>query len=399
MKKQYIVLEISHQFVKILVCNVIDGKPVVNYVKKVPTFYLLDNGMICDKAGLVNVLTKLNPLMDDEYKINLMLNDVILVLPPYGVEMYENQTLTTVFSDGQMIEKNDIKNFYSMIRNKKLPVDNELINIIVDAFKLDDGKYYKEPPLGKVSYQFIGFTRVYTLPKKISISYGGVVSASGIKVSNQVVSSLASTELLNSDENIPEDFVLVDIGASTTSVSVISGKRTVDTRSFSWGSHNITVKIMERFNVNEKEAEKIKVLYGLDTRIKKFVYPVLTKETEAGQIIYDTDSLNDLVVEELEKLIFNLNAAFDQLNKAHENQIDFKELPMYLIGGGAKLIGLVPYLKENYEKENIELYVPRVIGARDPSLVNVLGAALIKDRYLSELSEMRSTVTPITREE
>lgn len=381
MKNQTIALEISHKFIKVVIGKMVGDDLSIVYTKKVPIHHFLENGIIKDRISLINELVKLNPLLDEEYHINQMLDDVVLVLPPYGLEIYQTQQLTSVISPEKIIGKLDVKNIYSIIRNKKLPNDNELINIFLDTFEIDTHERFSFAPIGKTSGAISAEARVHTLPKRINDEYTNVMIKSGIKVGQKVVSSFGAVELLKTDQSIPKNYYLIDIGSNSTSVSLIGNSELLATRSFSWGSDLITEKLIQKFNISETLADSIKTLFGLDSRQTAFKYPLI-QATESTPAYYRED-INETIEDELQTFLGLLNSSIEQLNTQYK--VNGMELPILLIGGGSKLHGLVDYLKTKLGKEEITLVTPKVIGGRDPSMFAVLGAVIVFNKYLSEL--------------
>ena len=168
MKDPITALEISHKYLKIVFGYIKDNQVIVNYVKKIPLAHPLENGVIKDHASIVKELSKNNPVIDNDYHFNRLIDNAVLILPPYGLEIYETQQFTSVISPEKIVGEIDIRNIYSIIRNKKLPVDNELIDIIPDSFCLDNGNRYAQAPIGKESSAITVHVKVHTLPRRIN---------------------------------------------------------------------------------------------------------------------------------------------------------------------------------------------------------------------------------------
>ncbi len=225
MKNNTIALEISHKYIKVAFGYVQDGQVFINFVKKVPINHFLENGIIKEKNALIKDLMKMNPIFDQEYQFNELINNVTFVLPPYGLEVYQTKQITSVISPEKIIGELDIKNIYSIIRNKRLPVDNELIDIVPEAFVIDNGNMYAHAPIGKTSSAITAFTKVLTLPKRINQEYSEVVKNANIQINRKVVSTFAASELIASYPDTPDNFFLVDLGAASTSVSLVGNKQ------------------------------------------------------------------------------------------------------------------------------------------------------------------------------
>lgn len=397
MNNQTVVLEISNKFVKIVIGNVIDDEVVISYCQKTPISHVVENGRIVNKQSLVDTLCKLNPVLSEEYHINQLLDNVVVVLPPYGFEEYNANQLTSVLSEEQIVGYSEIRNLINLIRNKRLPVDNDIINVIFDYFQTQDGKAYRKLPVGQVSSTVTGFAKVLTLPKKINEDYISALTDSGIKTKQRVISSFASVELIKNYPNIEENYFLVDIGAFATQVSIVSKKELLGTRSFSFGGDYITERIIEKFNINEAEAIKIKTLYGIDYRKMSFKFPLAESKTAEGIQQYFTEDLNETLKDEINKCASLIKSTMEQLALTFSAP-NFRDLPIYVIGGCSLMPGLITYLKEKMETEKINNLIPMSMGARDPSLFACLGAILVNEKYLSEFDSTKPVGVRVTRD-
>ena len=398
MKKSTIAVEISHRFIKIVFGYFQNDQVFVEFVKKVPINHFVENGMIKEKNALIKELSRINPLVDQEYQINLLINNVSFILPPYGLEVYETKQITSVISPEKVVSELDIKNIYSIIRNKKLPVDNELIDIVPEAFVIDNGNMYAQAPINKISGTVTAYTKVHTVPKRINQEYCDVLEKSNIQISRKIVSTFASVELLSTYNDVPNNYFLVDIGGSSTSVSLVGKKQLFATRSFSWGGDNITDRIVSKFNISEIEAEKIKILYGLDKRKINFSYSVNKSESDNGVDRHLVSELNELIEEPLEEFYKMLTVAIEQLSQTY-NVVEYLQMPIPLIGGGSRLIGLVDYLIGKNQFQNIKAISPKSLGARDPSLFALLGAIYIDNKYPNTTTSEKKIANNVSREE
>lgn len=396
MKSKSTVIELSNRYVKVVIGSVHNGQVIVHYAKKIPTKHLIENGAIVDRESLLATIARINPISDDEYDVHELIDDAIVVLPPFGLEIYGTSQITSVISKERIIGTQDIINIYSIISNKKLPVDNDLIDTIPDVYKIDSGERYAVPPIGKASRSITVSAKVHTLPKRINANYSGVITGAGINISHKVVSTYAITELFATYKDLPTDYYLFDIGAYSTSVSLVSGSKLLASRSFAWGGDVITERIIECFNINEKEADHIKKTYGLDDRKMKFLYPITTSGDGATKRY--RDDLNQIISDSLDKFIGLANVSIQQLALAYKVET-YNTLPIVITGGGSKLHGLLDYLKNKLGKDNIQIVNPRVIGARDPSLTACLGSILVHHNHPGVVEDINSSTVPVTREE
>ena len=397
MKDSICALEISHKYLKIVFGYAQDNQVMVTFVKKIPLNHALESGAIKDHAAIVKELSKNNPMMDESMHFQHLIDNALLVLPPYGLEIYETTQFTSVISPEKVVGDIDIKNIYNIIRNKKLPVDNELIDIIPDSFMLDNGNRYALPPVGKESSAITVHAKVHTLPRRINEEHTSCLVDSNIKVNRRVVSPFAISELLATYPDMPATYFLVDMGANSTTISLVDNHQIFATRSFSWGGDNITNSIVTSFNISESEAENIKVLYGLDKREMKFDYPVAKISTPIGEVNCTISQLNQIIEKELLGFTNMFNLAVEQLVNAY-NIDDPDSMPVIFLGGASQLKGLKGYFDANLKNKNFKFLKNKTIGARDPSLTSLLGAILVNKKYPVNRSESVAQVK-VTRDE
>jgi len=151
MEKPVAVVEFGSKKIKLVVGFEIDGQPYVLYASTIP----YGNNIDFNEAYTSDVTTQLvgdfRNFSDNSVKLKLSINEVLLSIPPFGLEIYDNQQITTVISDENKIANIDIRNIYALIRNGASSLQNELINIIPDSFVLDQGRSFSNPPIGEVS--------------------------------------------------------------------------------------------------------------------------------------------------------------------------------------------------------------------------------------------------------
>ena len=323
---------------------------------------------------------------------------MLLALPPYGLKIFNVQQSTGVFNEEGIIGKQEILNVHALIRNSQAPYGNALIDIVPLFYELTQGRRFTNPPFGQVSKTVRVGAMVHTLPKRIPDAYNAVVTPSGINVKRNILAPFGAMTLLSSYEEVPASYILVDIGASMTTVSLIGEKRLYGSTYFSWGGDSITERIIEKFNINEADAEKYKITYGIDNRVMNFKAPVCrSKDGEGNEIKHYTEELNDIIKEELNKFIKEFDGAVTELIKEYDPS--YKGLPMILIGGGAQLNGLKEYIEPKVPSETVTIITPRNLGARDATFTNVLGLILANKNNPSVYGDSHPHVGQVTRDD
>jgi cell division protein FtsA len=331
-------------------------------------------------------------------KLKVSISEALLALPPFGLEIFQTKQVTTIISDEGKIGNIDIRNIYSLIKNGALPLDNQLIDVAPERYILDEGRSFLRPPLHESSSTLTVLAKVHTLPKRIAGEYHAALSAGGVSLKRSVIAPFAACELLSTYEDVPADYLLVDIGSNMTTVSLIGAKELYASRYFEWGGDRITEKIIESFNINEDDAEKYKITYGIDRREMNFKAPICTTNDGYGnEIKHYTDELNTIIKSELDIFVKQLNEAIDSLLEGYDSSA--KALPMILVGGGSKLNGLVEFIEPKVQSESVKVVSPRTLGARNPTFTNCLGMILADKKYPNVYDETHPRVGQLTREE
>ena len=397
MDKPIAAIELGSKKLKLVVGYEIDGQIYVLYTLTKPYGNCIEGGNFVDANKVATTIGSIREFTDPSAKLRLNISDVLLCLPPYSLGIYQTRQVTTVVTEDSKISNLDIKNIYALIRNSAYPLnDKALVDVVPESFTLDQGRIFARPPMGESSSTLTVSAKVQTLPSVLVDNYQSVLMSGGMVSRRNVVSSLAATELINSYPNMPHSYILVDIGSNTTTVSFVGNGALYGSTYFNWGGDNITEKIIERFNINEADAEKYKIMYGIDYSEMNFKAPICTTEDGNGQEVHHyNDELNEIIKGELEIFVEQLKEAIDQVVASHDKS--YRSFPMLLVGGGAELNGLVQYITPKVLSETVQVIRPKTLGARNATFFNCLGAILTHSRYPNLNDESHPRVGVLTR--
>ena len=399
MEKPVAAIELSSRQIKVVIGYVIDGDVQIIYTMSKPIGHLVDAGSI-PQDNLATLIAKIKQscsIEDSGAKLKINISDAVIALPPYGLEVFQTKQETTVVTEDSTVTFQDVKNAYTMVRKCKLPVGNELVDILPTQFILEHGAVYSVPPINQKSSTLTVCAKIHSLPSHIAHSYTNAFRDAGISIKRKIVSPQGAIEIISSFDKHPSDYVLVDIGSDITTVSLVGGKKLYSSRFFNWGGENINSQLKETLQVNSDDAEKFKILYGYDTRELSFDPEICSYENEEGKEIKHTLSeFNACISKELDIFISHLNAALDSLFASYDDP-KYKTMPMLLIGGGSSLLGLKEYMNGKVPSKSINLVTPKTLGARNPSLFNCLGMILINSKYPNAYDDNQSKIDSLGR--
>lgn len=397
MDKPFAAIEFASKKFKLVIGYELENKIYVIYTLAKPYGHINQAGTFVDPEPIFKAIQDVKNFQDPSAKLKVSISEALLSLPPYGLEIFQSKHITTVLGEGSKIGNIDIRNIYALIRQERLPQNCELVDIVPELYILDKGRSFTNPPFTEVSSTLSMSAKVHSLPTRIANSYMDLLKHEGMNVRRPIVAPFGVCELLSTYENMPQDYVLVDIGSNITTVSLIGGNQLYASRFFEWGGDNITDRIVEAFNINEGEAERIKVTYGIDKRVTSFHPPVCVKEDGEGNLIkHYSEELNNIIKAELDTFQNQLNNAINALFAMNDPSL--KSVPMILIGGGSLLNGLVDYLEPKVPSEYCKVVLPTSLGARNPTFFNCLGMLYVNAKYPLTFDEGQQKVGQVTRE-
>lgn len=397
MEKESAVIEITSSAVKITVGYELDDRPHVIYTSSRPISGMVENGIIVNPSALINVISSISKIEDEEAKLRITINDIVLVVPPLGLEIYQGDQTTSVLNEKDGISKLDIGNVIKLVKNQMSRTNNVIVDIIPDKFLLDQERVFGEPPLGVVSTSLTVKAKVHTLPRSICHEYRHVIESAGIRVKRVVVAPYCVARLLANDSSLPKSFIYFDCGDQITTATIISGGSIFNSCYFFGGGNKLSNVIQNKFGINKQDADNIIRLYGYDTRKLSYNPIVCTvKDHDDNVHEYTVIDLNECIKQYLDSYIHSMKTSLAQLKTAIPSQ---KDLPIVIGGGFSKLSGLVDYIRENFNYISVYEAPLKVIGARDPKYLNSVGAILTISKYRGTLEDSTNRVTPVNREE
>jgi type IV pilus assembly protein PilM len=167
--------------------------------------------------------------------------------------------------------------------------------------------------------------------KKVVDDFMETLELSGLEVYDLEIEPIASARsLVSSTEKKENISLIVDIGAKRTSFIMVEGNVPCFTSSIPFSSENINDAISKKMNINEKEAEEVKVAFGIENFNK------------------DNPIFNSIKYL-LENLVTEIEKTSDFYVVMSKTPKEIKKI--ILCGGGSNLKGLVAYLSQRIGKE------------------------------------------------
>ena len=221
MDKFVAAIEFGSKKLKLAVGYELNGQVYVLYTLTKPYGKAIDAGHLIDSASISNSVLEVKEFSDTNAKLKLTISDAILSIPPYGLEVFETSETTTVISDACKIGSYDIRNLYALIKNRGLPQTCDLIDVVPRKYLLDDNREFDTVPYGEASNYISVYAKLHAAPSALVNDYRNALKASGMQVKRLVMAPFGAAELISTYPDLPNDYLLVDIGSDITTVSLI----------------------------------------------------------------------------------------------------------------------------------------------------------------------------------
>lgn len=393
-------IEIKNTCFKLMIGYLYENRIDVLYNKTYPLTNTLKDGDISDLESLTNDLKTIKTISDQQARLKIDINEVVLILPPFGLEVFQtSKTTSTIDRDGK-ITKTDIANVLNMVRKNKPANENNLIaDIIPSSFSCDDNQIYKEPPLGIVSNSLLIDAHVYTLPEKMVNNFKKAVIDAGYGIKRIVIAPLGVNTLLESEHFPTDRYVLVDYNKDNTTVSFFGNGKLYSSNYFDVGGEDITVSIANNFEISMEKAESIKKSYGVDLRENEYKPAILAVSSDDGIVRkYNVEEINEVVLSSLKDWAKLFNNSLSTLLNEYGNMKD--DIPLVFIGGASKINGFKELMDDSFPNNKKTYYSYKTVGGNKPGDVNLLGAIAFGSIYKGSLEdESRIEIKQVSREE
>ena len=117
MEKNLAVVEITSNSIRLVVGYILDEQVYILYAttNPIPDDVVI-NGAVADLESLINELKKIESIKDPVQRLRINISDVILVLPSYGIQIFQTTQVTTVVSEEGKVGLIDLRNLNSLLR-------------------------------------------------------------------------------------------------------------------------------------------------------------------------------------------------------------------------------------------------------------------------------------------
>lgn len=389
MNNQKVIIEITDTEIRLLVGYVDNNKTHISYIAQRPIKGLISRGRIVDPGTLSQIISSLREVKDPKVKNKYVIDEVTVILPPLGLEILEDTEMTRVVSNYSVIEQIDIENAVALVTKERIKPGFEIIDIVPDYFILEDGRRFTKPPLGEKSNTITLKAKIHTMPIDMVNDFKKVIESAHMSVGRFTLNSYAACELGKYLDNIPQNYILVDMGSEVCSVTLVGNDAPFSTVPFEAGGSFIINKLVENYKIDPETALDLLTNCGYSDRKLSFTPSLAKCEVQGEFRDFTQDDLNNVIKEYFSEEFFpRYDAAFATLCETYNDNV--KHFPLVFMGGFSMMIGFEKIAKERFSTGDSILFMsPNTIGARTPQYAASVGGLYVSYANKGSLTEQR----------
>jgi cell division protein FtsA len=173
------------------------------------------------------------------------------------------------------VDKNDIDSAIMNNSDYRILLENDKkIFEYPFGFSLDRDAKTRNPIKQKAKYLQV-FYHLTSVDKQVIVDISNTIRKSGSIVEDNIISSIALQDFALTDEQKRSGVCLLDIGAQTCDIAIVKDNSIKYSATLDFGGDDIDDEISYHYDCENKEAKKIKELYGFakndSTKQEQFV--------------------------------------------------------------------------------------------------------------------------------
>lgn len=308
-------------------------------VAKVPSRGI-KKGVIIDIHEASQAITQ--ALKEAESISGVHLNSVVTGINGVNLQSIATKGIIAVSRADREISENDIERALKAAQNASLAPNREILEIISRDFVIDNEEGIKNP-VGMSGIRLEVNTVIVTAYAAFLRNLLKAVELGGWKVARYVPSPLASAQAVISHRQRDLGVVVCDIGSDTTGIAIYEEGELLHLEVLPVGAGLITSDIAIGLRIDIDTAETIKVKYGtiLANQVRKTEMIELDSLGFGEDLRIRRQEVAEIIEARMREMLSLISKVLEKTGKKN-----FLPAGVVLVGGGAKLEGLVPIAKD-----------------------------------------------------
>jgi cell division protein FtsA len=338
----------------------------------------------------------IDAVVQAESVIGLPIKRAVFGINGVYVSFVNSDGLVVVSRSDNEITESDVDRVIGDALSKAFGLNNqEILHVLPKSFLVDTQAGIRYP-VGMIGSKLQAKTLIIGVESSYLRNFNKVVTQSGLEITDNVYSPLASSEFVLSSRQKKAGTVMIDIGFSSTSYIVCENEEIYASGVVPIGSDHITNDLALGLSTTIEMAEDIKRQYlDLSSDYDETVTEIemYNPETHSNEhfLMSLIRNFAKARVEEIFMLIKQELKKIDRLSK----------LPggLVMIGGGANLKGIdevarevlkLPIFKYQFDRTKVD-FIPDYNG--DPTFINAIALLSYSINHLEDTKTKKATFT------
>ncbi|MFH1173308.1 MAG: cell division protein FtsA [bacterium] len=333
------------------------------------------------KRGVINsvedAISSISTCLEKaERMVGLPLEHAWVGISGHDIVSEESKGVVVISNPEGEIQEGDVERAIEAARAIASPPNYEVLHVIAKSFKIDDQAGIKDP-VGMTGIRLEATVQIIQGPSSQIKNLTKAIYRTSLDIDDLILSILSASEAVLNNRQKDLGVILINLGAFTTSLVVFEENEVVHTAVLPIGAGHITNDIAIGLRISLDTAERLKLEYGqaLAKDINKRDELDLKELGGVEEGLVSKKHIAEIVEARVEEIFSKIDKELKKIGRAGS-------LPAgaVLIGGGAKLPGLVELAKQS-------LRLPVALGEiiklstiidkiNDLSFVNAVGLVL-----------------------
>lgn len=244
-------------------------------------------------------------------------------------------------ANGGSISQNEIDRVREAAEVVQLPANREILDTTPRNYKLDSQDNIRDP-FGMTGIRLEVDAYMITALTPHLRNLEKVLELTEVRANRILPTGMAAAQVSLTNQQRENGVVSVDIGSSTTSISVYEEGDIIHLAVIPMGSSNITNDLAIGLKTDLDVADRVKVEHAVAApELRRGAEEKVSVKVGGREYIFSTELVDDIVEARLAEL-------FELVNKELKKIKKFANLPggAVISGGGARLRGIADYARE-----------------------------------------------------
>jgi cell division protein FtsA len=176
------------------------------------------------------------------------------------MKIYEHKGTRLTSGDG-VVTENDVNELLNEARKLQIEQDFKLLHVIPQSFVIDN-EVVELSPVGITGQKIEATYKLIAVPEIHITNFERVLDKVGVELGEVVLSPLATSEAVLTEDEKELGTILLDMGAGTTKLAVFNEGTMIHTAVIPFAGEVVTNDIKEGCSILPKWAEQLKTQYG-----------------------------------------------------------------------------------------------------------------------------------------